>query len=36
MNDSDDESALNLVDKIGEDYGAIISYALGFDKSFHW
>ena len=29
-----DEEVLNAVDRLGEDYGALISYILGFDKRF--
>lgn len=29
-----DEEVLMAVDRLGEDYGAIISYILGFDKKF--
>lgn len=29
-----DEEILNAVDKLGEDYGALISYIMGFNKRF--
>ncbi len=32
--DMSDEQVLSFVDKIGNDYGSIISYLIGFDKQF--
>lgn len=29
-----DEEVLNAVDRLGEDYGALISYVMGFSKRF--